>query len=70
MVSGIVALGFNQFGYVPPGIVFESLKESLKLTKSGNYILDASLYIDTLNKKQKIILQAQKDFGTGNTLAR
>lgn len=70
MVAGIVALGFNQFGYVPPDIVFDSLKESLRLNKSGNDIVDASLYIDTLNKKKNSILQAQKNISSRNTAAQ
>ncbi len=66
MIAGIVALGFNQFGPVSPRIVYESLNESLRANESGEYVVDASLYLDTLSKKQKIIQEEQLFFQTTN----
>lgn len=62
MISGIVALGFNQFGRVPPDIVRESLNESLRMNKSGQYTVDASRYLEILHQKQIIIQEHQSLF--------
>jgi subtilisin family serine protease len=55
MITGIIALWYNQYGYVSPDTVYASLQESLRLNDSGNYVIDAALYLDVLSKKQKII---------------
>lgn len=55
MIAGIVALGYNQYGYVSPDTVYASLNESLRLNSEGNYVVDAALYLDVLAQKQKII---------------
>lgn len=71
MISGIIALGYNQFWYVSPDTIYESLNESLRLNEAGVYQVDAALYIDTLSKKQKIILEEQKNFhSTWKNVAR
>jgi subtilisin family serine protease len=64
MIAGIVALWFNEFGFVSPDIVYESLNESLRLNSSGSYIVDASQYLDILKQKQKIIQEQQLFFNT------
>lgn len=68
MISGIVALGFNQFGRVPPDIVRESLNESLRLNESGQYTVDASRYLEILNQKQIIIQEYQSSFHLQNKI--
>ncbi|MDA9129268.1 S8 family serine peptidase [Candidatus Gracilibacteria bacterium] len=50
IISGIVALGFNQYGEVPFDIVYDSLAESLVENQVGNMMVDASLYIDNLGE--------------------
>ena len=50
IVAGIVALGYNQYGPVAPGIVYDALASSVSSDGSGNTILNASLYIDTLGR--------------------
>ncbi len=50
IVAGIVALGYNQYGPVAPGIVYDTLASSVSPDGSGSTILDASLYIDTLGR--------------------
>lgn len=35
--------------------MYGSLQESLRANNSGNYVIDAALYLDVLSKKQKII---------------
>lgn len=62
MISGIVALGFNQFWRVSPDIVRESLNESLRKNKSGEYLVDASVYLDTLEQKKDAIGKQQSIF--------
>lgn len=62
MVTGIVALWFNQFGYVSPDIVYETLKESLVLNSKGVYTLNAEKYIEVLSSKESIIREKQALF--------
>lgn len=62
MVTGIVALWFNQFWYVPPDIVYETLKESLVLNSKGVYTLNAEKYIEVLSSKESIIREKQALF--------
>ncbi len=59
MIAGIVALGFNKYGYVSPDTVYKSLNESLQINNAGNYVVDASRYLDILGKKTSIIAQEQ-----------
>lgn len=59
MVSGIIALGYNQFGYVNPDVVYQSLMESLQANAAGNVVINAGKYIDILTAKRKIIQQEQ-----------
>lgn len=61
IVSGIIALWYNQFWWVPPAIVKESLDESLIKNKAWNLMIDASKYIDALSRKSWAILQQQKN---------
>lgn len=60
MITGIIALGYNQYGFVPPSIVQKSLQESLVKNGIGNYVIDAAKYLDILGSKQANILSAQK----------
>lgn len=62
MIAGIVALWYNQYGYVSPDTVYSSLTESLRLNSEWNYVVDAALYIDILGQKQKIIKLEQDLF--------
>lgn len=62
MIAGIVALGYNQYGYVSPDTVYESLKESLRTNEAGNQIIDAERYIEILGEKKKLIEREQADF--------
>lgn len=62
MIAGIIALWFNQYGYVSPDTVYASLNESLRLNSEWNYVIDAALYLDTLGQKQKIIKLEQDLF--------
>lgn len=62
MVAGIVALGFNQFWYVAPDIVYETLQESLVINDTGNYIIDAVRYLEILSTKEHIIKEKQNIF--------
>lgn len=62
MISGIVALWFNQYGYVSPKIVQECLDESLTKNTAWNYIIDAAKYIDALKGKLTTIRADQKNY--------
>jgi subtilisin family serine protease len=55
MIAGIIALGYNQYGYVSPDTVYASLNESVRLNSEWNSVVDAALYLDVLAQKQKII---------------
>ncbi|NVP18160.1 S8 family serine peptidase, partial [Candidatus Gracilibacteria bacterium] len=64
IISGIIALGYNQYGYINPSDVYNSLIESyipIKLSggENGN-MLDASKYIDILGQKVKKQEEQQK----------
>ncbi len=48
IISGIVALGYNKYGYVDPVTVFDSLLESRTKNEVGNYVVNANSYIDIL----------------------
>lgn len=62
MVVGIIALGYNQYGYVSPSTVYASLNESMSINEAGNYVIDAAKYIDVLGSKSKLIIEEQKHF--------
>lgn len=62
MIAGIIALGYNQFGYVPPDMVYESLNESLRMNDASSYVVDAARYLDSLNKKYNLIQEEQRSF--------
>ncbi len=62
MVAGIVALWFNQFWYVAPDIVYDTLKESLVINDTGNYIINAVRYLEILSEKESIIKEKQAFF--------
>lgn len=62
MIAGIIALGFNQFWYVSPDTVYETLHESVRMNSAGSYVVDAARYLDLLQKKQKIIREEQASF--------
>lgn len=65
MVTGIIALGFNQYGFVSPKIVRESLNASLvKDSTSGNYQIDAAKYLDALGKRSAEITKQQKNYNS------
>ena len=66
MITGIIALGFNQFGRVSPDIVRESLNESLRVNNSGQYVVDASAYLDVLEQKKETIEKQQSIFQQKN----
>lgn len=59
MVTGIIALGYNQYGYVSPKIVRESLLESLTKNSVWNSIIDASKYLDVLASRLTTIQNEQ-----------
>ncbi|NDK08916.1 S8 family serine peptidase [Candidatus Gracilibacteria bacterium] len=62
IITGIIALGYNQYGYVDPAIIYDSLEESkIKDTKVG-YKIDASKYIDILGKKVNLIKKGELIF--------
>lgn len=62
MIAGVIALGFNQFGYVSPDTVYESLHESVRTNEAGAYVVDAARYLDVLEKKQAHIREEQISF--------
>lgn len=64
MVTGIIALWYNQYGYVSPKIVRESLNESLAKNSVWNYIIDASKYLDALASRLSTIQNEQKNNNT------
>ncbi len=64
MVVGIIALGYNQYGYVSPDTVYASLNESMRINEAGNYVIDAAAYMDTLSSKKKLITEEQNRFYT------
>ena len=61
MIAGVIALGYNKYGYVSPDTIRTSLNESLKMNDAGNYLVDASSYLDILDKKSDIIKKEQKE---------
>ena len=68
MIAGVIALGYNQYGYVSPDTVYASLNESLQINNAGNYVVNAAKYIDILGTKQAIIKQEQDHFATGKNV--
>jgi hypothetical protein len=62
MIAGIVALGYNKYGYVSPDIVYQSLNESSQINESGNYLVNAAKYLDILQKKIDTIKKEQNIF--------
>lgn len=64
MIAGIVALGYNQYGYISPDTVYASLNESMQINDAGNYVINAAKYIDILGTKQIIIKQEQERFSS------
>lgn len=83
MIAGIVALWYNQYGYVKPSIVYESLLESTVQNSVGNYVVDAAKYLTILwnkistiqfdqeknNQKQNITEVLKSVESVGDTLA-
>ncbi len=61
MVTGIIALGYNQYGYVSPKIVRESLNQSLTKNSVWNMVIDASKYLDALASRLTTIQSEQKN---------
>lgn len=61
IVSGIIALWYNQYGYVSPKIVQECLIASAVKNGAGNLQIDAAKYLDALTKRLKTIQQEQAD---------
>ena len=61
MIAGIIALGYNKYGYVSPDTVYRSLNESLEINSVWNYVINASRYLDVLNKKTSIIIKEQQN---------
>lgn len=62
MIAGVIALGYNKFGYVSPDTVYRSLNESMQINSSGNYVVDAARYLDILEKKYTIIKKEQDSY--------
>jgi tetratricopeptide (TPR) repeat protein len=48
IISGIIALWYNQYWEILPDVVYDSLVESLTENSVWNYIVNASSYIDIL----------------------
>lgn len=61
MVTGIIALWYNQYGYVSPKIVKECLNESLTKNSVWNMVIDASKYLDALASRLSTIQNEQKN---------
>ncbi len=61
MVTGVIALGYNQYGYVSPKIVIESLNQSLTKNSVWNMVIDASKYLDALASRLTTIQSEQKN---------
>lgn len=61
MIAGVIALGYNKYGYVSPDTVYRSLNESLEINSVWNYVINASRYLDVLSKKSSIILKEQQN---------
>lgn len=51
IVSGIIALGYNQYGQISPNIIYDALNDSLTENKVWNKFIDAEKYIDILGEK-------------------
>ncbi len=60
IISGIIALWFNQYWFIPPDIIQTSLQESLVRNNVWNSIIDAAKYLDILKKQSKIIQKTQQ----------
>ncbi|MBP7773718.1 S8 family serine peptidase [Candidatus Gracilibacteria bacterium] len=67
MITGIIALGYNQYGWVSPKIVRASLNESLTKNSVGNYFVDASKYLDALKSRLSTIQKEQLQHSTKTT---
>lgn len=53
IITGIIALWFNEYWYFSPDIVYDTLLESLVENSAGNFYVDAEEYIINLWKKSK-----------------
>ena len=62
MIAGIIALGYNKYGYVSPDTIYMSLNESMQINAVGNYVIDAGRYLDILGKKSDLIKKEQTEF--------
>ena len=62
MIAGIIALGYNKYGYISPDTVYMSLNESMEINKAGNYVVNAKKYLDILEKKKAQIQKEQQEF--------
>lgn len=62
MIAGIIALGYNKYGYVSPDTIYMSLNESMQINSVGNYVVDAGRYLEILGKKIDLIKKEQAEF--------
>lgn len=62
MIAGIVALGYNKFGYITPDTIYTTLNESTELNESGIPVVNAEKYLSLLEKKSETIKKEQSAF--------
>lgn len=62
MIAGVIALGYNKYGYVSPDTIYMSLNESLKINDVGNYVVNVGKYLDVLESKAELIKKEQAAF--------
>lgn len=67
MITGIVALGYNQYWFVSPKTVRESLNESLTKNSIWNLVIDTSKYLDALSNRLSTIQKEQQQNNTRTT---
>lgn len=60
IISWIIALWYNQYWYVSPDVVFDSLKSSISKNSAWNEYVDAEKYIDILWTKMSQAKSEQK----------
>ncbi len=54
MIAGIIGLWFNKFGKVSPNLVYDSITTSIKHNDVENWVIDANLYLNTLEGQLNI----------------
>ena len=59
IITWVIALWYNQYWYVPPAIIRDSLSASYVKNSAWNPVLDAAKYLDILGSKISIIKQEQ-----------